>query len=279
MELEAAEKELGNIGIKADSCHEKPEPVIVANGVTNGVQNGQPKTIEGFENVNQKDALGYLSNYKAHKTGISHEEMVEVYTEWADNYDQDLCPGRYNGPTIGAEALADYYPSEVRPLLKILDVAAGTGRVGQEMYPYGFRHIDALEPSPGMLKKLVARGLYESTFQSAIGFHPVDNILPNTYDSLIICGGMGEGHIPVSAVDEMIRIVKPGGTIFIVMREEYLSYVQQYVGKLEPHMQSLQEKGFWKQVNRKIVPSYSFNKTGVVFIYEVLTTEWPISTN
>jgi len=30
------------------------------------------------------------------------------------------------------------------------------------------------------------------------------------YECLVIAGGMGEGHIPVSAIDEMIRVVKPG---------------------------------------------------------------------
>lgn len=90
---------------------------------------------------------------------------------------------------------------------------------------------------------------------------------------------MGEGHIPVKAVDEMIRMVKPGkavegggkflytkrvtnltwsmtfyfifilgGTIFIVMREEYLSYVQEYANRLEPHFDELQEQGLWNQV-------------------------------
>ena len=61
----------------------------------------------------------------------------------------------------------------------------------------------------------------------------------DTYDSLVIAGGMGEGHIPISAFDEMIRIVKPGGTVFIVMREEYLTYVKEYVGKLEPSMNEI----------------------------------------
>jgi len=269
----------GHSDVVINGSHEKNnhETVVECNGVAGAgkVKNG---TVEGFENVNETDAKEYLNNYKAHKTGISHEEMVGVYTEWAEKYDQDLCPGRYNGPEIAAQALAEYYPSEVRPLLKVLDVAAGTGRVGHELHRMGFRHIDALEPSPGMLKVLLSRGIYENTFESAVGFKPVDDILPNTYDSLVIAGGMGEGHIPVGAVDEMIRVVKPGGTVFIVMREEYLSYVQEYVGKLEPYMEALQEKGFWKQVSRNIVPSYSFNKTGVVFNYEILTTEWPTTT-
>jgi ubiquinone/menaquinone biosynthesis C-methylase UbiE len=59
---------------------------------------------------------------------------------------------------------------------------------------------------------------------------------------------MGEGHIPVTAIAEMIRVVKPGGTVVIVMREEYLTYVKEYVNKLEPYMKDLEDKGFWKQV-------------------------------
>ena len=39
-----------------------------------------------------------------------------------------------------------------------------------------------------------------------------------------------------------------GGTVVIVMREEYLTYVKEYVDKLEPYMEALQDKGFWKQV-------------------------------
>lgn len=36
--------------------------------------------------------------------------------------------------------------------------------------------------------------------------------------------------------------------MFIVMREEYLSYVEEYVGKLEPYMDSLEAKGYWRKV-------------------------------
>ena len=32
----------------------------------------------------------------------------------------------------------------------------------------------------------------------------------DTYDGLAVAGGMGEGHIPCSAIEEMIRVVKSG---------------------------------------------------------------------
>lgn len=46
-----------------------------------------------------------------------------------------------------------------------------------------------------------------------------------------------------------VLIVPIGGTVFIVMREEYLTYVREYVNRLEPYMDTLQEQGLWKRVN------------------------------
>jgi len=65
----------------------------------NGVSNGHEETtVLGMENVEESDTSSYKANFKAHKPGISHQEMIQAYTEWANNYDADLCPGRYNGP-------------------------------------------------------------------------------------------------------------------------------------------------------------------------------------
>jgi len=68
--------------------------VLIISPTVNGhsekkVNNGTPAdAVVGFTNVKQDDAQQYLNNYKAHRTGISHEEMVKVYTEWANNYDE-----------------------------------------------------------------------------------------------------------------------------------------------------------------------------------------------
>lgn len=44
------------------------------------------------------------------------------------------------------------------------------------------------------------------------------NLLSDTYDALVIAGGMGEGHIPVGAIDEFIRIVRPGTELNIYLQ-------------------------------------------------------------
>jgi len=255
------------------------------NGVCNGnghhdhcteKQNGVDKVI-GIDNVNETDTSSYLANYNTHKPGISQEEMVKAYSDWANKYDEDLCPGRYNGPEMAAEALAKLYDTTERETIRILDVAAGTGRVGHELNKRGFKVIDALEPSSGMLKVLQGRNLYSTKYETPIGSRrTVDVIDPNLYDALVIAGGMGEGHIPVNAIYEMIRLVKSGGTILIVMREEYLSYVKEYVDTLEPLMEELEGKGYWKKLSRTIVPEYSFNKNGVIYAYKVTSDDSPL---
>lgn len=48
----------------------------------------QGAPVVGFENVPENDAAEYLNNYKTHTPGITHDEMVRAYTEWATNYDK-----------------------------------------------------------------------------------------------------------------------------------------------------------------------------------------------
>uniref|UniRef100_A0A646QCE8 Williams-Beuren syndrome chromosomal region 27 n=1 Tax=Hemiscolopendra marginata TaxID=943146 RepID=A0A646QCE8_9MYRI len=211
----------------------------------------------------------YNANLKCHRQGISHEEMVSNYNSWAAKYDWDLRPGIYNGPEIITKFMAEYYFSDIRETLKIIDVAAGTGRVGEELKKYGFKNVDALEPSDKMLEIAKLKKTYKNYHIESLSSHKT-KINDDSYDCLISSGGMGEGHIPTAALQEMIRIVRPGGSLFIVMREEYLKEVKEYNGKLEPFMEELTEKQLWRRKSRIVVPNYSFQKNGVVFIYEIL---------
>lgn len=52
------------------------------------------------------------------------------------------------------------------------------------------------------------------------------------------------------------------------MREEYLEHVSDYKDKLEPLMKELELSGHWIKLERRIVPKYSFENNGVVFIFK-----------
>ena len=85
---------------------------------------------------------------------------------------------------------------------------------------------------------------------------------------VVIAGAFGEGHIPTEGLHEFVRLMKPGGHFILVMREEYLSYVKEYLDRLEPLMDKLVAEGVWTRKLRFQVPNYSFNKTGLVFIFQ-----------
>ena len=56
------------------------------------------------------------------------------------------------------------------------------------------------------------------------------------------------------------------------MREEYLTYVKEYTDRLEPYMAELEAAGRWKRLERANVENYSFNKQGLVHVFQVKAT-------
>ena len=60
-----------------------------------------------------------------------------------------------------------------------------------------------------------------------------------------------------------------GGYVVIVMRQAYLQEVKEYRGRLERRMAALEKDQRWKMVERTVVPKYSFENDGVVFVFQV----------
>ena len=53
----------------------------------------------------------------------------------------------------------------------------------------------------------------------------LDLFYPDTYDAVVVAGGMGEGHIPRCALYEMIRIVKPGNVWILYALHVWVVFV------------------------------------------------------
>lgn len=66
---------------------------------------------------------------RAHRHSIKSEELLKLPPLSL----QDLNSSRYRGPAIAAKAVADFFPPSQRPDARILDVAAGSGFVGEEV--------------------------------------------------------------------------------------------------------------------------------------------------
>lgn len=81
-------------------------------------------------------------------------------------------------------------------------------------------------------------------------------------------GAFGEGHIPAEGIRELARLVKSQGLVVLVMRQEYMVCVQEYASKLEALMYKLEASGVWTRRLVQTVSNYSFNKDGLVFVFE-----------
>ena len=71
------------------------------------------------------------------------------------------------------------------------------------------------------------------------------------------------GHIHI------LMIYYTGGYVIISMREEYLTYVKEYMNRLEPYMAELEVVGKWKRLERACVDNFAFEKQGLVHVFQV----------
>ncbi|XP_060074072.1 methyltransferase-like protein 27 [Ylistrum balloti] len=206
-------------------------------------------------------------NKKVFTPGKSKEEVKDIYNSWADTYEIDLNPGRYQGPIQAAIECCDVIPEANRESALVLDVAAGTGFLGKELQLKGFRNLHALDPSTKMLKKADTKNVYQKFINDFISEEPLIQVEADTYDIVASSGGMGQSHIPAGALWEMLRITRKGGFIILVMREEYLRHPV-YDGILEVLMENMEKTRKWKMIKKRIISKYFAEKEGVVFVFE-----------
>ncbi|OWF45405.1 Williams-Beuren syndrome chromosomal region 27 protein [Mizuhopecten yessoensis] len=98
---------------------------------------------------------------QAHAIAETRDRKTQFYDSWSKLFDQDMLSDGYSGPSMAADAVAGLYPGD-RENVHILDIAAGTGFVGEQLAKHGFVKVDALDPSQGMLDKAKAKGVYQT---------------------------------------------------------------------------------------------------------------------
>ncbi len=140
----------------------------------------------------------------------SPSELKAVYDAWAQEYDQDIVGSLgYTAPKKAADALAAVLPAT--PGLKILDAGCGTGLVGVELARNGFKNVDGIDLSEGMLAQAAKTGAYAS-----LNTGDLSSQLPlpeNSYDGIICVGTLTEGHVGPEAIAEFARLTKSGGFV------------------------------------------------------------------
>ncbi|XP_066269157.1 methyltransferase-like protein 27 [Branchiostoma lanceolatum] len=202
------------------------------------------------------------------RPGIKTDEVIGFYKTWAKEYDQDHVGGgaNYTGPRKVAEAVAAALGE--RRDTRVLDVAAGTGFLGVELSKLGFTNVDALDASQEMLDVAKTKNVYKNFLKEFLGPDRL-NIDDDTYDVVTGSGLFSNGHVKSDCLDELIRVVKPGGLVCLALREILLR-TSEDCKALEPRMAALQSEGRWEQIRRDVFPGYVIGFDGVVFLFKVM---------
>ncbi|KAK2155020.1 hypothetical protein LSH36_251g04056 [Paralvinella palmiformis] len=123
-----------------------------------------------------------------------------------------------------------------------------------------------------MLSKAEEKRVYRNIYAGKVGDGesiPTDD---DTYDGAIAAGCLLPGHMPVDAMLEIIRVVKPGGIIVNVMREEF-TWISAQCDVRCPFAQ-WQREGKWDIIEWAIPESkYFCDKDALVHVYRVCSKQ------
>lgn len=160
-----------------------------------------------------KSYQSFLDSAYSHS---SVEETLAMYEKWAASYDDELTDSGYQQPVRCAAALKALMAEDG----KIFDVGCGTGLSGLALAKEGYTRLDGCDFSPAMLEKARNTGVYDRLFEADLNAPPVD-VADETYDAMTIVGVFSMQHVQVEAMDDLLRVVKPGGAIIIGLNDKF----------------------------------------------------------
>ena len=142
------------------------------------------------------------------------EDLQDVYKEWASayDYDNDHLLGTVSQP-LSVQIFQEYMKDKS---VRIIDVGCGTGLVGVELEKSGFINFDGIDISQEMIDIAKQRGYSKLFIGSLNESLPFES---NEYDAAFCVGVFTHGHVGSDRLDELVRIVKPGGIICFTINE------------------------------------------------------------
>lgn len=134
------------------------------------------------------------------------EDSRALYRDWAADYDHAFAAAYgYVYPDLIARIFAERALRDDQP---VLDIGAGTGLVGERLAARGPVQMTGLDISPEMLAVSMDKGCYSDVIEGDLtGQLPLKS---GSYGGLISAGTFTHGHVGPDAIDELLRVARPG---------------------------------------------------------------------
>jgi len=140
--------------------------------------------------------------------------LTRSYDGWAGDYDSDMSRWGYRHPAMIAGLMGRHAPD---PATVVLDAGCGTGVLGETLSVLGYDRIDGIDLSEGMLEIAGSKGCYRALKQQMLGAEL--EFATASYGAIVSSGVMTPGHAPASCLDELSRILRPGGHMVLTITE------------------------------------------------------------
>lgn len=155
-------------------------------------------------------------------------ELAEAYADWAATYDAETFRDGYHLPFSIAAFVARHVPIGAGPLL---DAGCGSGLSGPVLAALGYRDIEGLDLSPAMLALAARSGAYVRLVEAELGTPlPFEDA---HFAAFLSTGVFTAGHAPPASLDELVRVVRPGGHAIFTVRDVVLPAFREKMDALE----------------------------------------------
>ena len=137
---------------------------------------------------------------------------------------------------------------------RILDAGCGTGNMAQVLHQLGYRNLEGLDPSSGMLAVAERKEIYQQLYPLYLG---ADVDLPDdSYDAVVAAGVLTHGHAPPESLDGIIKMTRNGGVIvFSLSTIAYEEY------GFSDKISQLDAAGAWQKLDQSLMfRTYPFSE-------------------
>jgi len=166
------------------------------------------------------------------------EELASRYDEWAQDYEGDVLSLGYTIPAVAAGFVGRHVPPATG---SVLDAGAGTGLFGGILRVLGYEDLVGIDISERMLARAEEKGAYGALHRMALG-EPL-RFDSGSFAAAVSVGVFTTNHAPPEALDELVRVVEPGGWVIFSVRDD----VYRDAG-FEERQASLEDGGGWRRV-------------------------------
>jgi len=170
------------------------------------------------------------------------DDLRGLYADWAESYDADHESVGFFAHRVAAATLARHITH--RDFARVLDAGAGTGAAGQALHELGFRELAAVDLSEEMLERARAKEVYRAAVVADLSL-PIDAFPAASFDAAVLVGVFSYGQAPAETLDEIVRLVRPGGVVAFTMRTDF--FEQDPMG-IRRRMEALESAGSWSLI-------------------------------